>query len=141
MCNCRNSDNCPLGGTCLQESVVYRATVKCESGERSYIGSTEGPFKTRYYGHCSDMNRRNSKSRTALSTFVWGKKDNKKNFDIRWEIHSRCQPYMCGSRKCDVCLSEKAAILLDNGPFGLNRRSELLKKCPHSGKWRLKGYK
>ena len=56
-CNCRKKEECPLQGECVIESVVYKARVKEESSgeEVSYIGSTEGPFKQRLYGHRADF--------------------------------------------------------------------------------------
>ena len=49
-CNCRYKESCPLQGKCLTESVVYQATVtrKDNQQKETYVGLTEGPFKTRY---------------------------------------------------------------------------------------------
>ena len=44
-CNCRKKDLCPLGGACLANNIVYKATVTTASGEsRVYIGSTTTRF-------------------------------------------------------------------------------------------------
>ena len=50
-CNCRNA--CPLDGNCLAPSVIYQASVTRDDTQtkESYIGLTEGPFKTRFYCH------------------------------------------------------------------------------------------
>ncbi|CAH3135148.1 unnamed protein product [Pocillopora meandrina] len=52
-CNCRQKNNCPLNGNCLQSSVVYQATVTRNDNNTSetYIGLTETDFKTRHRNH------------------------------------------------------------------------------------------
>jgi hypothetical protein len=38
-CNCRKKDECPVQGKCLQDGVVYQATVNREDGiSDTYIG-------------------------------------------------------------------------------------------------------
>ena len=37
-CNCRNKNECPLEGQCLQTNVVYQATVTSETSTESYVG-------------------------------------------------------------------------------------------------------
>ena len=54
ICNCRNKDSCPLNGKCLQENVVYKATITTKTEVKKYIESTGGTFKKRWYGHISD---------------------------------------------------------------------------------------
>ena len=67
-CNCRKKNDCPLNGDCLQNSVVYKATVKAEgTEEKTYIGSTERSFKRRYYEHTSDIKNKSARNNTALS--------------------------------------------------------------------------
>ena len=71
-CNCRVPVNCPLGGECLVSSVVYKATVKDDSGGiNSYVGITEGTFKERYTGHKSSFNLPSKTTATTLSGHVW----------------------------------------------------------------------
>ena len=137
-CNCRSPPNCPLSGNCLTEAVVYKATATANAQTCTYIGGTEGPFKTRFNGHVSDFKLPNGRKKTTLSKHVWSNKDKGLETKIKWEVLHQCHPYVCGSRKCDVCITEKAAILLDSNQQSLNSRSDLLKKCPHAGKWRLK---
>ena len=43
-----------------------------------------------------------------------------------------------GSRSCNLCLTEKLAILLADKRAALNRRSELTGKCRHKNKFKLK---
>ena len=56
---------------------------------------------------------------------------------IRWEILRLCKEYKTGTRKCDVCLTEKLMILKEKGPNSLNKRSELMYTCPYRQTFRL----
>lgn len=52
MYNCRAKNKCPLSGNCLQNNVIYQATVKSKGNEKKVcIGITEGPWKQRKYAH------------------------------------------------------------------------------------------
>ena len=50
-CNCKKNDTCPVEGQCLEEGIIYEATVRTSSDEKKYVGLTEGTFKRRLYGH------------------------------------------------------------------------------------------
>ena len=45
-CNCRNRPECPLQGNCVQENVVYQATVATETTTENYVGLASN-FKER----------------------------------------------------------------------------------------------
>ena len=139
-CNCRKKEECPLQGECIQETVVYRAKVKVENGiEMTYIGSTEGQFKKRQYQHKSDFKYEKNKNKTTLAHYVWTMKEKGKEPNVTWEIVKKCNKYRCGSKKCDLCLTEKLEILKGrkNGERMLNKRSELMNKCRHKRKFIL----
>ena len=139
LCNCRNKQACPLQGKCLTESIVYQATVITENKESAiYYGSTEGPFKTRYNGHMSNFRSENTKNATALSTFIHNEKENGKEVKVNWSIKKKSNKYMTGSRICQLCLSEKLTILLSKERNMINHRTELMAKCKHSTKHKLK---
>ena len=140
-CNCRKKEECPLQGECVIESVVYKARVKEESSgeEVSYIGSTEGPFKQRLYGHRTDLKCERNRNNTMLAQYMWKMKEKGENVSVKWEIIKRCNKYKSGSKRCDVCLSEKLEILKGRkkGEKLLNRRNELMNKCRHKRKFIL----
>ena len=50
-------------------------------------------------------------------------------------------PYICGMRKCDLCLCEKLLIARANSACLLNKRDELISKCRHMNKFTLKRFK
>ena len=72
-CNCRQKDSCPLSSKCLTDSVVYQATVTRDdtTEENTYVGHTEGEFKTRYNNHTNSFRNAKHKHATALSKYVW----------------------------------------------------------------------
>ena len=49
---CPANKTCPLGGKCLEKSIIYKATVKQENNQtNTYIGLTCNSFKKRFYSH------------------------------------------------------------------------------------------
>ena len=142
-CNCRGQKakaECPLRGNCngtAATTVVYKATVTTNTDTKTYIGSTEGTFKKRHYGHKSDIKHEANRNSTTLSHYIWDCKDRGETPKVTWNIVRKCSKYRCGTRKCDVCLAEKLEILRERGRNCLNKRSELMRPCPHRRKFRL----
>ena len=136
-CNCNNRDACPLDGSCLTSCVVYSAAVTAENIEHMYHGSTEGEFKSRYNVHETSFRLRRYAKETRLSEFIWSLKDKNIPFTVKWSITARAHPYKCGTRRCDVCISEKTIIARSKHPKLLNKRSEIVSKCRHRNKFRL----
>ena len=136
-CSCRAGDTCPLNGQCLTPSVVYKATVTSPAKPtRHYIGLSEPPFKERWYKHMSTFRRPAERGSTALSQYVWSLKDEDVPYTITWSIHTKAHPYKCGQKHCDLCLTEKLAILRADPESSLNKRSEIATTCRHKPKYR-----
>ena len=84
----------------------------------------------------SDLKKEEKRNSTKLAAYVWDKRDENVGIkEINWEIMKKCNKYRPNSKKCDVCLSEKLAIM-KNGNL-LNKRSELMGGCRHKAKWKL----
>ena len=132
-CNCRDQTACPVGNNCLKNNVVYKATVQYEDKEQNYIGMTENTFKTRYTLHKASFKHSTKRKQTELSNLIWTLKDNGTEYKITWSIINRARPYQPGKRTCNLCLSEKFHIL--TGSHLINRKTELLNKCPHRRKY------
>ena len=136
-CNCRQRLNCPLDGKCLKECIVYKATVSVPNKPtRFYYGLTEGAFKTRYNNHSRSFRAEDQRRVTELSKHMWELRDLGLEGEVRWEIAQRAAPYKCGSRKCDLCLTEKMVIATADPTTMLNKRSELVSTCRHRAKFR-----
>ena len=44
MCNYRKENECPLKGECLQDEIVYQATVTTREETETYVGLTATDF-------------------------------------------------------------------------------------------------
>ena len=139
-CNCRVPQGCPLDGNCLVSSVVYKATVMTNDnrGEvKHYFGLTEGPFKQRYNSHLTNFRHSKYRNATELSKYIWQLKDDNKVFEVKWSIQQKAPAYRAGSKRCDLCLSEKLNIITADQKSLLNKRSELVSTCRHRRKFLL----
>ena len=47
-------------------------------------------------------------------------------------------PYKCGTRRCDLCLTEKYVIARVNQEHQLSKRTEIISKCRHRNKYLIK---
>ena len=54
------------------------------------------------------------------------KKKKSENCTIDWLIAMKVHPYICGMRKCDLCLCEKLLIARANSASLLNKRDKLV---------------
>ena len=144
-CRCRKE--CPMEGRCRESELVYRAkvNVRGEDGEmkeeKSYIGLTSTPFIERFRNHNYSFNRKGMQNATELSKYVWGLKEEGKEYDIKWEILRKSYSYKPGAKYCNLCTSEALAIAFQSGSNGLNSKSEILKKCRHKTRWKLDVFK
>ena len=137
MCNCQKGQkNCPVDAKCLTSAVVYKATVTASDGDvRTYTGSTDRKFKDRLYEHRTDTNNRSHRHNTKLAGYTWDKKDAGISIDnIELQLLKKCHRYEPGGRMCDVCLSEKLAIMKNRELNSLNQRSELMHRCIHKSR-------
>ena len=137
-CNCRDESSCPLDGKCLMKSIIYKATVTTNKEEKFYLGCCETEFKTRYNNHKQTFKSPKLTNSTELSKYIWMLKEENKKYSIKWTIAARASPYACGTRKCDLCLTEKMLILDSEAGKMLNKRAEILYKCRHQNKYKLK---
>ena len=142
-CNCarKYKNNCPVKGSCQEKSLVYQANVISAIETKVYYGSTKNDFKTRFNQHISSFNRRPEKSSTTLAKYVNELIQRKIEFNIKWSIKAKAHSFSSGSSKCDLCITEKLVILKADPSNLLNKRDELLAKCPHKGCFYLNSIK
>ena len=131
LCNCRKNTTCPLKGKCLTPSIIYKAEVKAANDDNAkvYIGLTELTFKKRYYIHQQSFRDKKHMYSTELSRHIWELKEKKKEYTITWSIAVKARAYDNGTKRCDLCLTEKLLIINADKKRLLNRRSELISKC------------
>ena len=68
------------------------------------------------------------------------KKSEKEITSMNWSIVDRAVPYKNGTKKCNLCLTEKYHVIMSPSEL-LNERSELVSKCRHENKFYLCNYK
>ena len=133
-CNCRGEQsNCPVGGKCRTESVVYRATVReTVSGKtETYTGLTGREFKDRLYEHRTDINNNTAgKKTTRLSAHTRALKEKSKDYTIDWKIIEKANIYNPITKKCMLCLKEKFYIMYDRKGSSLNKRNKVFNTFP-----------
>ena len=139
-CSCRQKSDCPLNRNCLSECLVYDAVVNT-STTKNYYGTCEKSFKERYNNHTSSFKNRSRQKSTELSNYIWELKENGENYTIDWLIAMMCYPYICGTRKCDLFLSEKSMTAGANSASLSNIPDELVPKCLHMNNFTLKYFK
>ena len=83
-CSCprrtREAQACPLGGECLEENIVYKATVKLEEGtavedevqDKTYLGLCSTEWKERLGNHKQPFKKVKRRGETCLSTSILG---------------------------------------------------------------------
>ena len=68
---------------------------------------------------------------TTPSKYIMDLKEKDIVHSINWEIAKQCSPYRCGTKKGDLCISEKYHILMGD-PSCINKNSKLVQKCSHN---------
>ena len=66
---------------------------------------------------------------TELSKYLWTLKEENVDYNLQWSIKAYASPYKCGTRKCDLRLTEKMIITRSDPKKLLNKRTELVSKC------------
>ena len=139
-CSCWQKSDCPLNQNFLSECLVYNAVMNTSTTKKCY-GLCEKSFKERYNNHTwSFINKSRHKS-TELSNYIWELKENSENYTIDWLTAIKAQPYICETRKCDLCLGEKLLFARASSTRLLYKRDQLISKCPYMNKFTLKRFK
>ena len=132
-CNCTKFE-CPLGGNCQIENVIYQATVKTDNSTETYVGLTATTFKARWSNHQTGMKHQTHRTDTSLSKHIWNLKDSglrETDFSIKWNIIGRAKPFSPISEICNLCTLEKWHIIFKPEMATLNQKEELNNFCLH----------
>ena len=136
-CNCQNKNSCPLEGNCKERNIIYQAEVTTPQSKETYIGLCDTTFKERYRNHTCSFRNERYKNAIELSKYIWGLKDRKINYEIRWRKIRQARSYSNINKKCNLCLCEKYFIICKPEMSTLNQRNELTSICRHSKKFLL----
>ena len=72
-----------------------------------------------------------------LSKYVWGLKDKKVDYHIKWRIVRHAKSYSNVTKKCNLCLWEKYYIICRPDLATLNNKNELVTSYRHAKKFLL----
>ena len=130
----------PEVAECMKLFIVYKATVTSANDSKIYYGLTENTFKQRYNNHTQSIRHEKYEHSTELSRHLWTLKREGKAYDITWSIHKRASAFSNASRKCQLCIAEKVAIITAEKELTLNKKSELVSKCRHENTFYLSNF-
>ena len=116
--------------------MLYEAKVWTDNNFKLYYGTCEGEFKSRFYNHTKSFRDRGNE--TELSKYIWQLKDESKSYNRRWNMFMYATPYKYGTRRCDLCLTEKYVIARADQEHLLNKRTEIISKYRHRNKYLIK---
>ena len=137
-CNCRDKGSCPLDRKCNMRNVIYSIKQRSQHLSQSKLTSV---FATHHSNHVIETTRsfRNERYRnpTELNKYVWGLKDKKVDYHIKWRIVRHAKSYSNVTKKCNLCLWEKYYIICRPDLATLNNRNELVTSCRHAKKFLL----
>ena len=131
LCNCRDPKTCPVDNKCLEDNLIYKATLKDKETEAEYIGCTTTTFKDRFANHKKSIIHEKYQHETALSTYIWAN-NLQKDPKISWNIVKKCHTYQPGQKTCQMCLCEKYYIIMGlKKKNSLNKKTDIGNKCVH----------
>ena len=138
-CNSLDKSNCPLDSRCRKKSFVYKAT-EMRWCTMDYVKPSSNPVIIIIYSYS------NTDIKQAPPNYqnIFG--------DVRRRNEPHSQLGNCSSRPiapaynsgncvCQTCLEEKYQILILNCANTLHKRSEIINKCQHRAKFKLKNIK
>ena len=103
----------------------------------TYVGIATS-FKDRFRNHTKSFNHRKYSKETKLSKKIWQLKDEGIDYEIKWKILSRAQPFSPITGVCGLCTQEKWYILFRPDLASLNKREEIAGHCFHKAPALLK---
>ena len=133
-CNCRTKDGiCVMEGSrCLDSGTVYQADVTAQGKPKEqYVGIAAPPWKSRYGNHTASFRHIEKRKQTKLSGYIWKLKEEGLDYEIKWRILARCQPFKASTNCCRLCLREKFILMHHSNQASLNSRDEFYSGCLH----------
>ena len=120
--NCRNKTECPLDGKCLQQNVVYQATITTDTATESYVGLATN-FKERYRNHQTSFRHTIRRNETELSKHIWTLKQQLRltqQLNPTWDWQRTSRNGTGTTRPLSVTQTEETKLNYQN-TFGLSK--------------------
>ena len=77
-------------------------------------GANDGELKSWFNNHTNSFRHRHYEQDTERSKHIWKLKDKGINFKVKWSVAAYASTYRCGSRRCDLHLTEEYFIARAN---------------------------
>ena len=140
-CSCPMNVACPLDNCCFESDMQYSAELTSNLpnyGTKVYKGICSTTWKERFGNHKKSFNHERYEGESELSKEVWRIKRAGGEFHIKWSKEKNHQSYRPESKRCNLCHSEKLVIALYEDNNLLNQRNEIISRCRHRLKYKLK---
>ena len=135
-CNGRVTSACPVEGKCQTKNVIYRASVTANNIEKYYVGSTSRRFRRRYYEHKAsfpnDVKIIKPRNCTELANYIWKLHNERKQYDVKWEILHTTTTSKNSLKLCQLCNLERLEIAKAERYKSINRLNDLVTKCQYN---------
>ena len=76
-----------------------------------YVGQTMSKIKERILKVESDMGNPKMRHTMALSTYIWGLKDEEKEYKVSWKIFRKARVYSKKTNRCNLCIADEVVIM------------------------------
>ena len=140
-CSCPRDAECPLHNNCLEKDIQYSAELSSNLpnyGTKVYKGICATTWKERHYNHNKSFKDVKYEQDTELSKEIWRIKRKGGEYTIKWTKDANHRSYKPEGKRCHLCDNEKLAIALYDGKNLLNKRNEIISRCRHRFKYKLK---
>ena len=140
-CNCKKNRTCPLDKNCQQKNVVYQATVTSDKAGSKKKGTTHtyiglaSDMKLRIANHEQTFRKKDLRYTTELSKHICNLQDENIDYTIKWRVLGKAFPYSNITKRCNLCILEKWYIICKKDMATLNKKNELVSRCPHANKF------
>ena len=74
----------------------------------------------RFYGLSHSFNYRDFTTSTTLSSYIWGLKDQDRDFNLSWNVIDSGKAFNPVTRRCNLCVKEKFHIIFQQEGASLN---------------------
>jgi len=113
-CSCRDKTNCPPQGNCLQETVVYKATIKTDTTKKRTSGA-QRPH-SRQDATTAKRAWSTKAKQNKLSIQYWKHAKQGKTPTITWKIIKKYHPYKLCTKTDEKKSTCKRNIIWYNPP-------------------------
>ena len=87
----------------VEAEAEAEAEVVTDTDTQTYVGLASTTFKLRYGNHKESFKNEGSKSKSTLSKHIWGLKNKGVNYETKFKIIGRAQPFSTRKVLCDTC--------------------------------------